>query len=159
MQSTSSTSKGPIQLHYTGGQVVVTPEDQDRFVLGVSQAITACQNEVAGRRFLEQFKNQLLHELCKWCVKHGDRVQSCYLPFPIGGECIKVFVVTKSPIFDFVLSDAIAQLEIDLDGQNWPCDILQIAAETPEEFLAFFDPQYSLQVYGDGDGCTAPDKS
>jgi hypothetical protein len=40
----------PIQLQYGAGQVVVTPEDQDRFVIAPQHAVWACQKAVIDDR-------------------------------------------------------------------------------------------------------------
>ena len=115
MAPTTSASKGPIQLRYNGGQVVVTPDDQDRFVMASRQAVSACQNALAVTRLVEQFKSELLGRLHQWCAHHAGQVQSCYVPFLESGSCINAFIVAKSAKFDFALSDAIADLEVALD--------------------------------------------
>jgi hypothetical protein len=92
---------------------------------------------------------ELLGRLHQWCNEQRDRVQACYLPLPISGQCIKVFVVARGNRFDFALSDSIAALELELDDAGWPCDILQIATGAPEELQAFFDPTESIQVCGE----------
>ena len=62
----------------------------------------------------------------------------------------------KASPFDFDLSDAIADLEVDLDSAGWPSGVLQIATGTREELQAFFDREQSLQVYDDGNGSPHP---
>jgi hypothetical protein len=150
--ATSSAVKGPVQLHYKAGQVVITAEDEDRFVMGSFQAVSACQNAIARDRFVAQFRNDFLNRLYNWCRNNSRNVLRCYVPFGSYGECIKVFVVNGSARFDFNLSDSIADLELELADAGWPCDILQIASGTPEEIRAFFDPAQSIQVFGDGIG-------
>jgi hypothetical protein len=152
----TATAKRPIQLHYEGGQVVVIPEDQDRFVIASQYAVGACQNQLAADRFVDQFSSQFLRSLADWCQVHQSQVQACYVPFPLARGCVKVFMVSKSPKFDFVLSDAIADLELNLSGLGWPCDILQIRSGGPEELRAFFAPEQSIQVCGDGNANPAP---
>lgn len=160
MQTMSpTTSTGPIQLRYNGGQVVVTPEDKDRFVMGSQHAISACQGAVAFDRFVEQFKNDFLRPLYTWCCEHKDSIQACYVPLPFSSSPIKVFMVAKSAKFDFALSDAIADVELEFQEDRWPCDVLQISSGSPEELQVFFDPAQSLQVYGHGDSSSAPGKS
>lgn len=159
MTQTLAPHKGPIQLHYAGGQVVVTPEDQDRFVLASQHAVSACQNAVLLGRVADQFRTQFLGKLIEWCKSHRDRVRACYVPFPSCGCTIKVFVVARSETFDFVLSDWIADLEVECDSAGWPSDILQIASGLPEELQVFFDPEQSIQVCDDGNGSTASAKS
>jgi len=148
--STVVTAKRPIQLHYKGGEVVVTPEDQDRFVIASQYAVSACQNQLAADRFVREFSGQFLKVLLEWCKRHQEQVQACYVPIPVSGSCIKVFVVSNSSKFDFALSDLIADLELDFCKNGWPCDILQIGSGEPDELRAFFAPEQSIQVCGDG---------
>lgn len=153
----STTSKGPIHLRYhDDGQVVVTPEDQDRFVLASREAAMACQNQVAMSHFMEHFQKCVLAKLAGWCQSHSANVLACYIPFPFSGTCSKVFIVTNSAKFDFQLSDAIADLEVELDEARWPCDILQIGSGGPEQLQVFFDPEQSIQVFDNGDGGATP---
>jgi hypothetical protein len=155
MTAATAISKGPIQLHYAGGQVVVTPEDQDRFVLASQHAVSACQNAVVLGRLINQFRTEFLGKLHEWCKDHSGSVRACYVPFPSCGCTIKVFIVARSETFDFELSDLIADLEMEYDSAGWPCDILQIATGLPEELQVFFDPEQSIQVCDDGNGSTA----
>jgi hypothetical protein len=153
MTQTLTSHKGPVQLHYDGGQVVVTPEDQDRFVLAARQAVSACQGAVVVDRMVNQFKTDFLSRLHAWCIEHRPSVRACYVPYPPSCGCaIKVFVVVKKSVFDLDLSDSVADLEASLDAAGWPCDILQIATGLPEELQAFFDPEQSIQVCDDGNG-------
>jgi hypothetical protein len=152
----TTTTKGPIHLRYDGGQVVVTPEDHDRFVLASREATVACRNQLAIERFIDDFKGVVLAKLAAWCEEHCDRVSACYVPFPISGNCIKVFVVAKAAKFDFVLNDSIAELETELAESRWPCDVLQIATGGVEQLHVFFDPEQSIQVFGHGDGSRTP---
>ena len=153
-----TTSTGPIQLHYDGGQVVVTPEDKDRFVMASQHAVSACQNALAVDRLVEQFQKEFLRPLYTWCCDHKDGIRACYLPFPFLSVPIKVFVVAESAKFSFVLSEAIADLELQFQEDRWPCDILQISSGSIDEIQVFFNPAQSLQVYGNGDSSSAPGK-
>jgi hypothetical protein len=107
-------------------------------------------------RFLSQFQQQLLGPLHDWCSQHREAVRGCFVPFPITGICVKVFIVSRAKQFDLSLSDAIADLEVKLQDTGWRCDILQIASAAPDGLRAFFDPEQSIQVFGDGNARTAP---
>lgn len=146
----------PIHLVHNGPRVVVTPEDEDRFVLESQQAVSACQNAIAFDRFAEQLREGVLVRLYHWCSERSNRIRACYVPVPIA-ECVKVFMVVKAQRFDLALNDEIAQLEIDLEDAGWPCDILQIAGDSPEELAAFVDlsPQRSIRIWSDGDSGAA----
>jgi hypothetical protein len=155
-----ASQKGPVQLHYDCGQVVVTPQDEDRFVLAARQAVSACQGAVVVDRLVNQFKTDFLARLHRWCIEHQASVQGCYVPYPPSCGCaIKVFIVARAVAFDLDLSDAIADLELDLDSAGWPSDVLQIATGGLEELQVFFDPEQSIQVCDNGNGSTASAKS
>lgn len=156
MTATASTTKGPIHVRYDGGQVVVCPEDEDRFVMASGHVVSACQCMIAANRVLDQFKEDFLPHLHNWCAARASQVRACYVPFLSSGVCMKVFVVARSEVFDFDLSDAIAELEMELHRKKWPCDILQVSAGSLEELQAFFNPEQSIQVFGDGDSDAAP---
>jgi hypothetical protein len=136
----------PIQLRWDDGKVVVTPEDEDRFIQEAGWAVRACQQKLAQDRFVEQFKNEFLLALHGWCESHSDRVRDCYV-VP-GSAWISVFIVTSAPGYDFDLSDAVADLEMALFEKKWPADVLQIPNAGPESLQTFFDREKAIQVYG-----------
>jgi hypothetical protein len=142
-------SNRPIQLRHDGGQVVITPEDQDRFVKDAGWAVTACQGVFAVEKMLEHFTGDFLKRLSVWCEAHRDRIYACYVPFP--SQSTRVFVISASPSFDFGLSDLISDLEMDLAKSNWVADVLQLPSSSPEMLRSFFDPSRSFQVYGNAD--------
>ena len=146
MTAASTTSKGPIHLQYDGGQVVVIPEDEDRFVLASRQAVSACQSAVLADRAISEFKTRFLGKLHAWCQDRQNSVFGCYVPFPVA-DCFKVFIVAKSNTFDFDLSDSIADLESEFYGDGWTCDILQITSGSDQHLQAFFDPERSIKVF------------
>src|SRR5258708_25252478 len=71
--------RGPVQLRFDGGKVVVTPEDQDRFVLAADRAVEACQMMNAGLQLRQRFAEEFLARIFQWCQEHADRVNDCYV--------------------------------------------------------------------------------
>ena len=150
-QESSQTKQDPIRLHSGAGDVLVTPENEDRFVMAARRAVSACQSASVCDRFAKQFREEVFDRLLGWCREHGDRVRQCYLPSTDHGDCIKIFVVTKNQRFDFcALSDLVVDLEMEFLQAGWPCDIIQIPAGPPKELRAFFDPDKSFELFGDG---------
>ncbi|MCC7424979.1 MAG: hypothetical protein IT428_32305 [Planctomycetaceae bacterium] len=143
-----NSSDRPIQLKWDGGHVVITPEDEDRFVKEASWAVSACQNKLALERFVRQFKDDFLVTVHSWCVQQGDRVRGAFVPIDAASH-LQVFVVTRLPRYDFTLSQALSDLETRLFEKSWPCDVLQIPDGSMESVQTFFDPERSIQVYGD----------
>jgi hypothetical protein len=48
---------------------------------------------------------------------------------------------------DFELGEIIAEFALKLESKGWPSNILQIVASEPDDILAYFNPERSLQVY------------
>lgn len=140
----------PIQLKWDAGTVVITPEDENRFVKESKWAVTACQNQLAAERFVEQFKSEFLARVHEWCQEHDDRVLAAYVA--LTSQHLQVFVVSRLGRYDFSLSDDVSDLESELFEKNWPCEIVQIPAGSIESLQTFFDPERSIEVYGDAIG-------
>jgi hypothetical protein len=157
MPSAGSNSEGPLELHFTGSQLTLAPEERERFVKAFQQAIAGCQGAATLQWLINRFTTLFLQRLHAWCEKHPDQVEACYVLYPFSREFIKIFVVRKSAKFDFELSDSIADLEIVFENAGWPCDMLQVASGAPEELQAFFNVNQSMQIYGHG--ATAPAQS
>ena len=147
--STLTTPDRPIQLHWNGGKVVVTPEDENRFVKEAAWAVSACQSKLAIERYIEQLSAEFFPTVREWCVAHSDRVQAAFVPLPT--DHFHVFVVSRSPTYDFELSEPLADLESNLLQKNWPCEVLQIPACDGDALQTFFNPEGSVQVYGEAE--------
>jgi hypothetical protein len=139
----------PIHIVWTGGQVVIQPEDNDRFVKSSPWAVDACQSKLAFERYIQDFKSEFLSKLFTWCEEHKDRVQACFVKYPPEGH-FQVFVVTTSSQFEFELAEPLSDLEYELtENRRWPCDILQIPNGSPAKLDSYFRKSESIQVYGD----------
>jgi hypothetical protein len=135
-----------IQLRYSDGIVMVTPEDEDRFFMTAQRAVEACQEAHRLDAAVRSFKEQFVRPLHDWCGAHRRGVQSCYVPMPTGGH-LKVFVVGSSARFDFSLATEVANLELTLSDAGWSVNVLQIPAASEDDLHTFFDPNESIQVY------------
>jgi hypothetical protein len=140
-------SAKPIQLQWDGGKVVVTPEDQDRFVMEAGKAVASCQGMLAFERFFKQFQDEFLAHLHQWCGRNTSRVTACYALMPTGAD-MRVFVIGATPRMDFELSDMISDLELEFEEKGWRADIVQLPVSTNEMLMSFFNPAESIQVYG-----------
>src|SRR5690348_256648 len=89
------------QLSWNGPKVALSPEDKDRFIKEAQRAFLVGRNGLAFERFWQQFADDFLPAVHRWCQEHHDRVASCYVPFP--RDHAKVFVVTRSQSYDFTL--------------------------------------------------------
>jgi hypothetical protein len=136
--------QGPIHLRFDAGKVVVTPEDQDRFVLASESAVQACQIMNASLQLRERFKEEFLAGLFRWCQDHADKVGECYVAI---SHVLSVFIVGTSGKYDFSLDDPISDLEMAMDEKGWSCDILQLPSNDTDSLKAFFNKEQSILVY------------
>jgi hypothetical protein len=143
----SSTYGTAIQVYWEGGHVVITPQDEGRFVRESQWAASVCQSAPAAEPFVERFKTEFLPPLREWCQAHHERIRACYVPF--ASPHLTVFVITRAGRYDFALSDALSDLGFELFQKNWPAEVLQVPSGSMEDFQSFFDPSSSIQVYGD----------
>ena len=142
---TELTNKGPVQLRFDGGKVVVTPEDQNRFVIAADRAVEACQLMDSGLQLRERFKEEFLTRLFQWCQQHADKIQGCYVAIRDG--TLTVFVIGVSGTYDFDLDDPISELEAEMQDKGWSSDIIQLPAGDSDSRRAFFDEETSILVY------------
>jgi len=145
MSTVEGTKSQFVRLSSDGGKVVVTPEDEDRFVITAQNAVKACQEHQRTNEAIKQFKSGLLLPLMEWCEANQHWVSACYVPVPVG--YVQVFVVGKSPKYDFGLGTELAQLELALVDAGWRVNVLQIPHADDEELKTYFDPEGALLVY------------
>jgi hypothetical protein len=150
----STTSSGPIRLSFESKrQIVVIPENQDRFLTTASAAAQACQQAEKQSEWVEQFK-EFLGFIHQWCIDHGDKVHSCYVT--IGDHSLNVLVCLKGDDYDFELDDQLAELDLALFDRYPVCtaDVIQIPNQNAltEQFLPKQASSEAMQVYGDGAG-------
>lgn len=146
MTKTASLPHKAIQLRYSDGMVMVTPEDEDRFFITAQRAVEACQQAHQFDAAVRSFKEQFVKPLHVWCSQRRQTVQSCFVPMPAGGH-LKVFIVGSSSRFNFALATDVAELELTLSDAGWSVNVLQIPATSEDDLHTFFDPNESIQVY------------
>jgi hypothetical protein len=139
--------KGPVHLRFDDGQVFVTPQDYDKFMIEARPALEALRLAVNVEEWVKNFFADYVPVLHRWCRVRADRIQACYVAFPTGRHSLKVIVVVTDA-YDDGLGQEIAQLELELEDKGWPSDIMQLPATSSEDELQpFFKPEGSIQVY------------
>lgn len=138
-----STDQGPIQLAWETGKAIVVSEGQEQLLKEAQRALMASQSGLAADRFWQQFTDEFLAPIHRWCLEHGEHVDACYAPFP--KDHLRVFVVRRADRYDFAIN--LSELEMDLFEKQWDCEVLQIPHGREE---LFFDPAASIQIYGNG---------
>lgn len=99
-------------LHSQGGQrVFVEPEDEDRFVITVQDAIKACRAYGRAADFQAQFK-VLNNVLVKWIADRNDKIDHAYLTERDAG--LLFVVVQKSEQIDPDFEDELTDLDLQI---------------------------------------------
>ena len=146
--ATTFTQRKLARIHFQDGQVVVTPEDQDVFILGAEKAIKACKEAIHSDQMLEHFRTTLLKPLSVWAGARSEKVAALYLA-QTDSSHITAYVVGKSEEYDFALAAELAELDLSFWDHGWPISIHLIPnAEDVEILCNFFDPERALQIYG-----------
>jgi len=133
-----------IRLNHSHGQVLVEPEDEDRFVMAAQSAVKACQEGHQREKAIHVFKHQFLTPLILWCQEHHEQVRACYLPAAPGGV-IQVFVVGTSEKYDFALGRQLAELELRLAGSGWKVSVIQLPMS--DDLQTYFNAEGAIEVY------------
>lgn len=143
----------PIQLHFEStNQVMVVPDDEDRFFTTESEAARACKQVENSREWSQQWNNFLVH-INRWCKAHKGDIEAGYVT--VGDSALNVLLCLHRPNYDFSLEDDIADLDLEL-AEKFPlctAEVLQIPNQ-PHLRAAF--QQEVIAVYGDGDRASKP---
>lgn len=118
-QMKTPTRQKPIMLDFAeaaGRQIMVTPEDQDRFFITVEQAIEACVASKAQKpniimRFEKQY-NALLNRLANWAEDHRSKITNAYLT--VRDSDVLFVVVQREPVYDRALEDDLTALDMEV---------------------------------------------
>ena len=140
----------PIRLHFRDldTRIVVTPDDNDRFVTTSSEAAQACKMAQDALRWNQEFEALLKH-IHDWCAKHEERIANAFLSFSSDG--LKLFLLTRGSKYRFDFDDAVSDFDIELDEKfkNCPSEIMQLPETPVESLTSFFDPAKAFQLHGE----------
>ncbi len=139
----------PIHLRFQDvRRVLVTPEDENRFVTTVQRAAFACQTLLKVDEWRKEFES-LLSYLNQWAEKHKDTVAQAYVG--VSSEGLTAVVITKGQEYQLTFDDEVTRLDIELANQfpNCQLDVLQSPECEPETRIPYLSLEHSIQVYGD----------
>lgn len=142
-----STSSQPITLNFRSvEQIVVEPDDKDRFVMTMKEVAQACKKHEDDKEWQQQFDSFLIR-LREWGAKHSVKVNDIVVA--VGDGTLNVFVCTNDSMIDFDFEDEISDLDVALAGEfAWlNADMMQIPISARS---GRFPYEKALQVYGDG---------
>ncbi len=123
-------------------QVVVTPRNNDAFVVTEEQAVLACRAHEKAHLFKTQF-NGLLQLLGDWIQEHRGKLREASLT--VRETDVLFLVVQKEKAFDEQLAADLTELDIEVadDAQYSLIDleVMAIPAVTNESVKAFLSTE------------------
>lgn len=141
----------PIQLlwHQKDGVIVVTPSDQDRFLVKVGKAIELLRQDKRRELFEKQF-DLLVRQLAAWLERHSQKVDHAFLT--AGESVLRFIVVRKETRFDSELTDALSDLSVAI-ANDPDLDLVKLSAralpQVSEEALqSFLDSSFTIEIHG-----------
>lgn len=140
--------KEPIQLQYCekDRKVVVTPSDNDRFVLSVEEAAMACRSMKQLLVFNDQFEHLLSH-LAQWMEDHKSKIKKAFVTVRDAG--LMFLLVQNQVRFDGEFEDILSDLDIEI-AQNPEYSLIHLSVLalpncSQEGYESFLSPTYTLE--------------
>lgn len=129
------------------GRVLVTAQDEDRFIVTCAQAVAACKVHISQKVWFDEL-DALLVRVRDWARHHADKVHAAYAS-PREGHIV-LFVVPKSEQYDLDLGAKLTDLDIELGQQFQVIDteVMQVPGKTPEHLSTFVKVEAAKQLYG-----------
>jgi hypothetical protein len=149
MTETTTKQSSPVQLKAEHGsrQVVITTEQEDRFVMSCANAVEACLRHKSEKIVRSDIEKMIAHSRA-WSAERGERISAAFIG-PHESK-ITVFVVPKSEGFDFDLAEEVAELAHDLSRtyQAVWSDALEVPGGDDESLRTFIDFETVIPIYG-----------
>lgn len=148
MEQVSEPTTKPIRLHFCDQtRVVVTPEDEDRFMTTAAEAALACRNAQNILKWNQEFDGLLRH-VHAWCQTMAEDISSAYIGF--SGDGLSLFLLSKGTDYRFDLDDVVSDLDIDIANkfEKCPTEVTHFPEAPIESLSSFFDPGKAIQLYG-----------
>ncbi|MBI2900956.1 MAG: hypothetical protein HYY17_12290 [Planctomycetes bacterium] len=125
--------------------VVVTPDDQDRFMTTVQDAVRACRAHENSVRFNDQFQ-QTINRLGTWVRDHRSEILQAYVS--IRDTDLLFLVETRSREYSREFEDALTDLDISIAQDSAlnliRLSVLAIPHSSPEAVNSFLSAGRAL---------------
>jgi hypothetical protein len=142
----------PIRLDYRikGGNVVVMPNDEDRFTMTIQEAALACKAGVKQLRFGRQFERTLLPRLGSWMKAHKNKIQKAFLT--LGDGRLLFLIVRREVPYDETFENELSDLDISI-ARDETLDLIRLAVlalpcVSEETYASFLDNRMILEYGG-----------
>lgn len=145
--ATKKAGQKPIHLDFRSEQqVVVIPDDKDRFITTAAEAARACKSAENDSDWNRQWNDFLAH-IHAWCKEHSSVVLAGYVS--VGDSALNVLICTVDEEYNFDFEDTISDLDIDL-ANRFPLVSSEVMQIPNQAGLTSELPDEALFVYGDG---------
>ena len=126
-------------------------EDQDRFIVAVSEAIAACRFYDELRTSRHEFWDDLVPQLHKWLTDHAEKVTAGYLTPRESGL---LFLVVCHDVYDEALEEDLTRLDIDMARKHplFSLDVLEVPNLDREQLASFIDTRVTPIEFQMGSG-------
>lgn len=143
---------GALQLNWEqrDGNIVVTPNYQDRFMVKVGRAIEILRQHQKRESLENQFK-VLVKRLATWLEEHSNGWERAFLT---AGESTLRFIVVRNQVkFQGELTDALSDLGAEI-ANDPDLDLIRISARalplaSGESIQSFLDPSFTIEFNGE----------
>jgi hypothetical protein len=145
--ATTQTRTKSIQLDWkSDGQITVTPENEDRFMLQMKTAVEVLQQSKQAEKFELQFK-VLLNMLGEWIKLHKNDVSKAYVT--IKDTSLAFVVVRESSRYNSVFEDALTDLEFDIandaDLSNVYVEVIGLPSISTSALNSFLHSNFAFE--------------
>jgi hypothetical protein len=142
----------PIQLKWEqkDGTIVVTPNDQDRYLVKVGKAIEILRQHEREQQFGRQF-SVLNKRLAAWLEEHSDKCARAFLT--AGESTLRFIVVRKEVRFDSEITDALSELGVEI-ANDPDLNLIKVATRalpfaSDEALQSFLDTEFLIEFNGE----------
>ena len=149
---TMTTDQSTIQLSWEqqDGNLVVTPDDQDRFMVKVGKAIEVLRQHERERQFRKQF-TLLVKQLATWLGEHPGSWERAFLT--AGESTLRFIVVRKQVKFQSEITDALSDLGVRI-ANDPDLDLIKLSARalpsvSDEALQSFLDTSLMIEFNGE----------
>lgn len=139
----------PIRLRYSekDAQVLVEPEDQDRFILCVQEAIMACRILAEYKILFEKQLNYLKNLLGEWARDRKNKIHKVFLT--LQDARMLFLVVMKEAAYDPVLEEELTALDLKI-ARDPNCSKISLDVQAmpfcgEEGYISFCNPRWILE--------------
>ena len=144
-----STKSDPIRLLISEADrnVVVEPEDNDKFVLRVKEAIVACRVLADYKSLFEGQLDHLKNILGAWASKRKEKIHKVFLT--LQDARMLFLVVTKQQTYDTQLEEELADLDLEI-AQDPECSKINLDVQAlpycaEDSYISFCNPEWVLE--------------